>query len=281
MNRRSQLLRVERLREGWRRTLYAALLLSLLIGWHAVMAAVVPVLVYHRFGAVAADSMTVRTEVFEAQLQQLHASGVSVVPLRQLVDTLRSTGPLPSRAVALTIDDGHRSVYTDVLPLIRRYQLPVTLFIYPSAISNASYAMTWEQLAELKASGLVDIQSHTYWHPNFTHEKRKLDPAAYATFVDWQLVRSKTVLESRFGRKVDMLAWPFGLQDADLRERAARAGYVAAFTLERRPVREGDDPLALPRFLITSAVSPNAFAAIVARARDEAESGKSTREAAR
>ncbi|HJV26753.1 MAG TPA: polysaccharide deacetylase family protein [Aromatoleum sp.] len=227
----------------------------------------VPVLVYHRFGPVVADSMTVRTESFAAQLQQIRASGVRMLPLREIVDDLQRGVPLPEDAVVLTIDDGHRSVYTDVLPLIRYYRLPVTLFIYPSAISNASYAMTWAQLAELKASGYVDIQSHTYWHPNFMREKRRLDPAAYAAFVDWQLVRSKAVLEARFGQRVDLLAWPFGLQDAELREQARRAGYVAAFTLERRALRRGDDPLALPRFLITSAVDAKGFAAIVATAK--------------
>jgi Polysaccharide deacetylase len=50
----------------------------------------------------------------------------------------------------------------------------VTLFVYPSAVSNAAYALTWEQLRELQATGLVDIQSHTYWHPNFREEKRRL-----------------------------------------------------------------------------------------------------------
>ena len=52
-------------------------------------------------------------------------------------------------------------------PLIERERIPVTLFSYPSAISNASYAMTWEQLAALKATGLFSIESHSYWHPNF------------------------------------------------------------------------------------------------------------------
>ena len=37
---------------------------------------------------------------------------------------------------------------------------------------------TWAQLAEMKASGLVDIQSHTFWHPNFNVEKKRLAPDA-------------------------------------------------------------------------------------------------------
>jgi peptidoglycan/xylan/chitin deacetylase (PgdA/CDA1 family) len=79
----------------------------------------------------------------------------------------------------ITADDGHESVFTEMAPLVREYGVPVTLFIYPSAISNAPYAMTWEQLAALDRTGLFGIESHTYWHPNFKTEKRRLSAGAY------------------------------------------------------------------------------------------------------
>jgi peptidoglycan/xylan/chitin deacetylase (PgdA/CDA1 family) len=232
-----------------------------------VSALEVPILVYHRFGHRAPDSMTVRTQAFEAQMHQLDESGFHIIPLRQLVDhLLHGAPPLPPKAIVLTVDDGHRSVYTELMPIALRRRMPVTLFIYPSAISNASYALTWAQLAKLRASGLFDIQSHAYWHPNFFRERRRLDPAAYGRLVDDQLTRSKQVLEARLGSKVEMLAWPFGQWDAELEAHARRAGYVAAFTLERRPAREGDDPLGLPRYLITETVGDKAFAAILRNA---------------
>lgn len=227
----------------------------------------VPVLVYHRFGPEVTDSMMVRTAAFESQLCQIEAGGYTVIPLRRVVDALAGRAPPPPPgSVAVTADDGHRSVYTEMWPILRRHPVPVTLFIYPSAISNARYAMTWDQLAELRVGGLFDIQSHSYWHPNFMRERKRLDPVAYARLVDTQLTRSRQVLEARLGGRVDLLAWPFGLQDEDLRRRAAQLGYVAGFTLERRPVRAGDDPMALPRYLITDAVSDKAFAAILRQA---------------
>jgi hypothetical protein len=142
----------------------------------------------------------------------------------------------------------------------------VTLFVYPSAISNATYAMTWAQLTELRASGLFDIQSHSYWHPNFMRARRNLDDGSYARLVDTQLAKSREVIERRLDGRVDLLVWPFVLEDAYLRQRAARAGYLAAFVPERRPVRSGDDPLALPRYLIADAVDGKAFAAILRQA---------------
>ena len=113
----------------------------------------VPVLCYHRFGPTVADGMTVTTPVFEAQLKWLQDNGYTVIPLRTLVNYLRGQGPPPPpKSVVITADDAHKTVYSDMLPLVKKYNIPVTLFVYPSAVSNphAPYAMTWEQLNECR-----------------------------------------------------------------------------------------------------------------------------------
>lgn len=197
---------------------------------------VVPILLYHRLGPEVADSMTVKTAVFASHLEYLQAHGYTVIPLRRLITYIAGEAPPPpAHSVVITADDGHKSVFTDMFPLVKRYHIPITLFIYPSAISNAKYAMTWQQLREMQDSGLVDIQSHTYWHPNFKKEKKRLAADAYENFVHMQLGKSKEVLEQRLGIHVDMLAWPFGIYDDELIDSARKLGYIAAFTLERRP----------------------------------------------
>lgn len=225
----------------------------------------IPILVYHRFGPVVADSMTVTTRHFESHVTYLMEKGYTVIPLRQLVDYhLGKTKSLPSRSIAITADDGHKSVYTDLFPLVRKYKIPVTLFLYPSAISNASYAMTWDQLREIQAFGLFDFQGHTYWHPNFKNEKKKLRPPDYEKFVEMQLKKSKEKLQQELGMKVDMLAWPFGIYDEDLIRKAVEAGYVSAFTIERFHAKPSDHVMALPRYLITDADQGKAFGRMLA-----------------
>lgn len=212
----------------------------------------IPIFVYHRFGPVVADSMTVTTPVFVSQLKYLQENGYTVISLRQFVAYRLGYAPsLPPCSVAITVDDAHRSVYTHMLPLVRQYRIPVTLFVYPSAVSNAPYALTWEQLRELKESGLFDIQSHSYWHPNFKTEKNRLSHQQYEQLVELQLTKSKATLEKNLSIHVDMLAWPFGIYDDELMKKAAEAGYVAALTLERRHARGSDPLLALPRYLMT------------------------------
>jgi peptidoglycan/xylan/chitin deacetylase (PgdA/CDA1 family) len=224
----------------------------------------VPILVYHRFGPHVSDSMTITGSLFEAHLKYLCANGYQVISLRELVHRYFDQGHLPnSRMVAITADDGHISVYTEAFPLLRKYQTPMTLFIYPSAISNAAYAMTWDQLRGLKASGLFYFGSHTYWHPNFKKERERLKPADYEKSVETQLKKSKQVLERQLDQRVEMLAWPFGIHDACLGAKAAEAGYGAAFTIERRPASPGEDRMALPRYLMTQSDREKAFERIV------------------
>ena len=224
----------------------------------------VSILVYHRFGPWVKDAMTVRTATFRWQLDYLKQHGYTIIPLRALISYLsgHASAP-PPRSVVLTADDGHESVFTEMLPIVREYRVPVTLFIYPSAISNASYAMTWEQLDTLYRTGLFDIESHTYWHPNFKTDKERLTPTAYRAFATMQLVKSRAVLRDKLQVEANLIAWPFGIYDDELIAMARETGYIAGFTLERRMVTSRERIMALPRFLVTDSASGRAFASML------------------
>ena len=220
----------------------------------------VPILLYHRFGPTVADGMTIMTSVFESHLKYLRDNGYKVIPLRQLVDYYLKRGPKPlPKSVVIVVDDGHESVYTCMLPLVRQYFIPVTLFLYPSVISNASYAMTWGQLRELKKTGFFDFQSHTYWHPNFKKDEKRMSRPEYEKSVAMQLNKSKTRLEKELGVHIDMLAWPFGIYNDWLMTKAKEAGYVAAFSIEARHAGEKEGLMKLPRYLMVNANNGRVF----------------------
>lgn len=223
----------------------------------------VPILLYHRFGPTVADGMTIKTTVFEEHLKYLKANGYHVIPLRALVDYYLKKGPAPAaKSVVIVEDDAHKSVYSDMLPLAKKYNIPVTVFVYPSAISNAKYAMTWDQLRDLKKNGF-DIQSHTFWHPNFKRDKKKMQPAEFEKFVTVQLKKSKDKLEKELGTRVDYLAWPFGIYDDYLLKRAAEIGYTATFTIEAHHASARDSVMKLPRYLLINSDQGKYFARIL------------------
>lgn len=247
-----------------RRRLICGLLAAPLLGRAAAVPAppCVPILVYHRFAATPLDSMTVRRSNFEAQLRVIERLHGQVIALHDWVAWRRGErATLPARALVLTADDGHRSQFDVMAPLLQARGWPLTLFVYPSAISNASYAMTWAQLRELQALPGFSVQSHTFWHPNLLQERRRLSAAAFQRFAADQLERARDVIQQRLAQPVSLLAWPFGLSDEALWRQAAASGYQAACVLGNRAAALKDPLYALPRHLIVDSVDQRQLAA--------------------
>ena len=220
----------------------------------------IPILCYHRFASQINDEMTIKTSELSKQLIWLKENGYTVISLEEAVQYLKGyKKKIPDKSVVITVDDGHKSVYSEMLPLIQHHKVPVTLFIYPSAISNASYAMTWKQLLELDKTGLFHVESHTYWHPNFIKEKKKLSAEKYEEFVIMQLGESKRILEEKMEHEVKYLAWAFGIYDDELQHLAKEVGYEAAFTIERKHTQRNQSMMALPRYMILHSITLDTF----------------------
>ncbi|MHB1946597.1 MAG: polysaccharide deacetylase family protein [Gammaproteobacteria bacterium] len=224
----------------------------------------VPILTYHNFNPTVPGIMSITPEKFETQLKWLKDNGYTVIPLKDLVSYLQGKNiELPTKPVVITADDGWESVYTYMMPLVKKYQIPVTLFIYPSTISRGKHALTWDQLKELQKLGLFDIQGHTYWHPNFIQEKKRLSANEYKKLVHVQLFNSKKVLENKLGTKITLLAWPFGIYDNYLEQEAAKAGYTMAFSIDDRKANRSEKMMSQPRYMVVAKHSMKSFAVMV------------------
>ncbi len=224
----------------------------------------IPILCYHNFNPTKPGSMNLTPNRFESQIKWLKDNGFSIIPLNEAVEYLQGKREsLPAKPVVITADDGWQSVYTYMFPIVKKYNIPVTLFIYPATISEGKNAMTWEELKKLQATGLFDIQGHTYWHPNFKQEKKRLSSENYEKFVKTQLAKSKTILEEKLNKKITLLAWPFGIYDPYLEKEAADAGYIMAFSIDARTANKDFRPMAQPRYMIVAGQSMNTFVAIV------------------
>jgi len=123
--------------------------------------------------------------------------------------------------------------------------------------------MSWEQIKQLQQTGLFDMQGHTFWHPNFKKDKKKMKPEEYTKSVQTQLGKSKAVLEKKLETKIEYLAWPFGIYDDYLEAEAQKAGYVAAFSIDRRNADKSEKMLEQPRYLMHNGDGLKGFIAIV------------------
>ena len=69
------------------------------------------------------DAVTTRTLV--QFFDWLKGTGWTAVSLDDIAAAARGTRPLPDKAILLTFDDGYRSLYTRVFPLLQAYRFPV------------------------------------------------------------------------------------------------------------------------------------------------------------
>ncbi len=171
----------------------------------------VPILCYHRFG-VGATKMQIEPSRFEAQLEWLARNQYNVIRLADLVDFLAGRAPLPPRSVVITIDDGYESVYRFAYPALKKFGFSATLFVYTDFIGSRD-GLSWGQLQEMAASGVIDIQSHSKTHRNLAERGAGEGDAAYRRNIETEVQQPRAVLErglANTGARVRHFAFPYG-----------------------------------------------------------------------
>ncbi len=214
----------------------------------------VPILCYHRFGN-GPGKMMMSPLRFEAQLQWLAREGYKVLRLTELQAFLAASEAPPPRSVVITIDDGYESFHRLAFPLLRKYGMPATLFVYSDIIGRGD-GLSWPQLRELAQSGWVDIQAHSKTHRNMGARAANEGEAAYRHNIGLELRHPRQLLEQRLtamglpggengGWKVNAFAYPYGESNEWIVDMLPREGYALGFT-----VHAGGNPFfASPRLL--------------------------------
>jgi peptidoglycan/xylan/chitin deacetylase (PgdA/CDA1 family) len=208
----------------------------------------VPILAYHRFGEQV-SKMEVTAEAFAAQLDYLAENDYRVVRLRDLEDFLAGQRPLPTRAIVITIDDGYASTYQYAFPLLKQHGFPATVFLYTDFVGGRD-ALTWVQMREMVASGLIDIQAHSKTHANLSYRLPGESDARYRERLDIEARVPREVLERKLGVKVDAFAYPFGDGSEMLIERLRKQDYRLGLTVNPGANAFFADALLLQRSMV-------------------------------
>ena len=214
----------------------------------------VTILCYHRFNDVRSKLSTSARD-FTEQMEYLAANGYNVVALRDLPAILRGESPMPPKAVAITIDDGYRSTYEVAFPILVRYGFPATLFLY-SDMAGLPAGMTWTQMKELTASGLIDVQPHSKSHANLALRRADESDVAYLERLRQEIEVPSAEIERRLGQSVYGFAYPYGDASETVTDLIKRRSISVAFTVSpggnaffayplllRRTMIYGDDGL--------------------------------------
>lgn len=161
-----------------------------------------PVLKYHRVCDEVSDVISISPNLFEEQLVTLKKLGfrsVFLSELKELIYNRRSK----ERVVAITFDDGFFDNYKYAFPILKKHGFKATIFlttsfikdalensaqrVSPDALSDAvlrsdfSSFLNWDQVKEMRSSGIVEFEPHTHFHRyrfmNSTIVSKVIDPA--------------------------------------------------------------------------------------------------------
>jgi peptidoglycan/xylan/chitin deacetylase (PgdA/CDA1 family) len=152
-------------------------------------------------------------------MQFIEKEGYTPLTIQELI-TDEETGILPEKPIAITFDDGWRDQYNNALPILIKYKIPATFYIYTGVIGSPAY-MTWDDLQALVNLDM-EIGGHTKSHPRLT----KINPDK----LDEEIVQSKHVLEKNLHVQVSNFAYPYGVYNDAIIKVVKGAGYISART---------------------------------------------------
>lgn len=186
-----------------------------------------PVLMYHHIQPLSqakAQShafLDVGNQYFEQQLAYLKAFDYQTLPAEKLVDFIRNLESIKTKAVILTFDDGYEDIYIYAFPLAKKYQVILNLMIPTGLVGSPGY-LTWDQIKEMKDSGLVYIYNHTVSHyPLAVGNKEKIVS---------EVTEAQSQLEKHLGVSRKILAYPYGSFNNEVVAILGELGFEAAFS---------------------------------------------------
>ena len=182
------------------------------------------------------NSMDVSIEHFKDHLKWLQKNNYKIISVQNVFDAAAGQSKLPDKSVLLTFDDGYQSFYNQVFPLLKKYHYPATIALVGTWMDGnitptepGKPLLSWEQIREIKQSGLVEIASHTYdLHKGLIGNPQGNTQAAavtriydepmmvYETNEDYvnririALLKSAEFIFQHAGVRPRVLIWPYG-----------------------------------------------------------------------
>lgn len=231
-----------------------------------------PVLMYHGVHSDPKKSgdYVITPQALEQDLLYLQQQGCTTVTMSDILAYVQEGTPLPEKPVMLTFDDGYYNNYLNAYPLLQKYNMKAVISIIVGETDKYSereenkenYShITWDMINEMIASGLVEIQNHTYdlhktGKPRRGAAQRKDETTEqYFAAVGADLQKAQDRIEEMTGRRPDTFTYPFGSYSRHSEELLAQLGFSASLGVEGKPFCLTRDPACLvriPRYTRTS-----------------------------
>ena len=187
----------------------------------------IPIIIYHSVRpyipgeSIMQDRFDITPELFEQQLIYLRDHKYTTTSMDEVARAIKEGTTTPTqKPVALTFDDGLVNQYQYAFPLLKKYGMTATFYIYTNPINrgNKRY-LSWDEVREMSTTGMT-IGSHSLSHPLFKNST----PAD----IKKEISESKKVIEDNIKKPVTDFAQPFGYTSPEIETDIKEAGYTTA-----------------------------------------------------
>ena len=185
-----------------------------------------PILVYHSVlpyypgESAFKKDYDVEPAMFEQQMLYLIDNGYQAVSLDDLAEHLINGLPMPKKSFVMTFDDGWQNQYTYALPILKKYNLTATFFIYTNPVGRSPIFMNWNEIKDLDSSGMTigdHTESHLYLSPDLDDKTLRKE-----------IIESKKIIESHLNKEIYFFAYPFYHDTPEAAAIVKEAGFKAA-----------------------------------------------------
>lgn len=197
--------------------------------------------VYHRIGDHRYPSTNTSISDFESHLLYLSKNNFTVLSFSDALKYLQS-GESGKKVAVITVDDGYTSFYRNGLPLLRKYQMPASLFINTKTVGGGDY-MNWDELKAAMKAG-VEIGNHTHSHDFFMNLP---ETKRYQQFKE-EIILSQEIIQKNLGVEPAIFSYPYGEFDPNMKEIVKSLGFNGAAAQKSGVWYPGTDIFQLPRF---------------------------------
>jgi len=213
---------------------------------------VVPIAMYHSVnpGALPRNMLAVSAATFERQMRFLKSHHYNVLTLESLATLIKEKKKIPHKTIAITLDDGYKDNYIYAFPVLKKYNLPATMFIITDEVGRVD-RLSWDEIKTMQDSGIITFGSHTLGPEPLINIKSEQD-------LKKQIFDSKKILEEKLGRPINAFSYPEGRFNNRIKQLVMEAGYKLAVATNPGRKFASDDIFALKRLRI-SANSNNLF----------------------
>ena len=221
----------------------------------------IPVLCYHQFttSSHSNNRMVITQNEFEQQMRYLREHGYQILTLQELYRFVQGQQEAPDKAVVITVDDGYRSYLDVAVPILRKYDIPSTIFVYPDFI-GAPLALSWDNIKMFTQDPLIDVQSHSKTHANLAFNAKTENTKQYQARLHQEVLTAAEKIERITGENsIHNFAYPYGNTSQELIVLLEQNNYQLGFTVERGSASTFSDRFLINRTMIYGGDSLSKF----------------------